>query len=111
MPSIRSDLVGVIYLPGGARLSAGDPVPPGEVVGAHLIEGAEPAETTAEAVEPQPEPEAEPAEATVEAVEPQPEPEAEPAEATAEALEPQPEPVAPRPATSRTRKRSSGRAR
>ncbi|MBF9326013.1 hypothetical protein [Mycobacteroides chelonae] len=75
MPHIRSDLVGVIYLPGGARLSAGDPVPPGEVVGAHLIEGAEPAE------------------------------------ATAEAVEPQPEPVAPRPATSRTRKRSSGRAR
>lgn len=82
MPSIRSDLIGVIYLPGGACLSAGDPVPPGEVVGAHLIEGGV-------------------------AIEPQPEPEAEPTEATAEVLEP----VAPRPVTSRTRKRSSGRAR
>lgn len=99
MPSIRSDLVGVIYLPGGARLSAGDPVPPGEVVGAHLIEDGE--VDTAD-----PEPTGAPAnttDATAEVAEAQPEP----AEAAAEA----PEPVAPRPATSRTRKRSSGRAR
>lgn len=99
MALIRSDLVGVIYLPGGARLSAGDPVPPGEVVGAHLIEDGE-ADTA------DPEPTGAPAnttDATAEVAEAQPEP----AVAAAEA----PEPVAPRPATSRTRKRSSGRAR
>lgn len=89
MPSIRSDLVGVIYLPGGARLSAGNPVPPGEVVGAHLIEDGE-----VDGAEP--EPTGAPTDTTEAAAE--------------EVTEAQPEP-APRPATSRTRKRSSGRAR
>ncbi|QPO17893.1 hypothetical protein PROPHIGD17-1_58 [Mycobacterium phage prophiGD17-1] len=100
MPSIRSDLVGVIYLPGGARLSAGDPVPPGEVVGAHLIEDGE--VDTAD-----PEPTGAPTDTTDVTAEEVTEAQPEPAEAAAEA----PEPVAPRPATSRTRKRSSGRAR
>ncbi|AMT71975.1 hypothetical protein ABG82_18420 [Mycobacteroides immunogenum] len=85
MPSIRSDLVGVIYLPSGARLRAGDPVPLGEVVGAHLIEVGE-----LDAIEPEPTEDTEDTEDTE-------------AEST---------PVAePRPSTSRTRKRSSGRAR
>lgn len=100
MPSIRSDLVGVIYPPGGARLSAGDPVPPGEVVGAHLIEDGE-----VDGAEP--EPTGAPTDTTEAAAEEVTEVQPEPAEAAAEA----PEPVAPRPATSRTRKRSSGRAR
>lgn len=100
MPSIRSDLVGVIYLPGGARLSAGDPVPPGEVVGAHLIEDGE-VDTT------DPEPTGAPTDTADVTAEEVTEAQPEPAEAAAEA----PEPVAPRPATSRTRKRSSGRAR
>ncbi|SKU61914.1 Uncharacterised protein [Mycobacteroides abscessus subsp. massiliense] len=100
MPSIRSDLVGVIYLPGGARLSAGDPVPPGEVVGAHLIEDGE-VDTAG------PEPTGAPADTTDVTAEEVTEAQPEPAEAAVEA----PGPVAPRPATSRTRKRSSGRAR
>lgn len=109
MPSIRSDLVGVIYLPGGARLSAGDPVPPGEVVGAHLIEDGE-----VDTADPEPTEGTEgtegtgaPTDTTGAAAEEVTEAQPEPAEAAAEA----PEPVAPRPATSRTRKRSSGRAR
>ncbi|MBN7355510.1 Uncharacterised protein [Mycobacteroides abscessus subsp. abscessus] len=100
MPSIRSDLVGVIYLPGGARLSAGDPVPPGEVVGVHLIEDGD-----LDAADP--EPTGVPTDTTDVTAEEVTEAQPEPAEGAAEA----PEPVAPRPATSRTRKRSSGRAR
>lgn len=116
MALIRSDLVGAVYLPGGACLYAGDPVPPGEVVGAHLIEDGEPTEPVI-AVEP-----AEPTEPVV-AVEPtEPvEPEhqghvhvaTEPVETEEPAVVAEPvETVEPKPTTtSRTRRRSNGRAR